>query len=112
MYYIFKQTTWRPVRHMDFEIRPVSVSRHRNGVNGMGFYLVVFDYYEPGCPSAKFRPRLMATVFDQSTPTDKTTAVINPNDPSLTYRGDRFDKVLRNVIRSANTCYARSQKAS
>ncbi len=68
-------------------IRIKKVERHLNGETGEPFHTVAFKS-EAG--------ELVGVVFEA----DKHVAIIDPEFPSLRYRGDDFEDVLRSAIAS------------
>jgi hypothetical protein len=75
--------------------RVVCVERHRNGISGIGFDVVVFEKL---VEKHKY-VTLWGIVFDESDfEEDKHTAVIDPKDPSSCWRGDNFEPFLRRIV--------------
>ena len=67
------------------QVKPCKVIFHRNGVSGEPFYAVSFTHEHE---------KLIATVTGEK----GGCHVINPGNHNLCYRGDNFEKVLREEI--------------
>jgi hypothetical protein len=68
-----------------------NVSWHRNGVCGVGFYSVAFDYQD----GEKARS-MIANVFNEA----GYCAVIDVNEPLTCWRGDYFEDLLRPILKT------------
>jgi len=85
------------VKLKDIEVR--KIARHRNGISGEPFYVIVFDG-EERCDLAR-RP-MIATVFD----TPKHVSVLDRNQIAAgeidmgtgSWRGDEYEDALREAI--------------
>jgi hypothetical protein len=80
-----------------------SVTRHRNGISGSGFYVIEFEGAEAVADLENYEPRrFVATVFD--TPGDVAILSLEPEsgtiDVDRRWRGDNFEPELRKVIAS------------
>jgi len=76
---------------------------HRNGISGLGFYVVIFDWNEPG----EKQTNMTAFVFDEqgAIAITKNSELIKHNiemNNGNSWRGDYFESAIRKFIKKTN----------
>lgn len=83
-------------------ISNIKVEYHRNGVGGEGFFALHFTFVDSTNPYCS--GRLIAVVVPHEDGAkdklkcDGRCYVVNPADPTMCYRGDHFEPVMRRIL--------------
>lgn len=94
------------------DIRVSQIEWHRNGIGGVGFHAVLFDFAEDGERSERF----LASVFPDhghiSVVSLDRIAQVGVRSGENSWRGDRFEPALRKAIAERATAPGKHDAAS
>lgn len=89
------------------KILPQEVTYHRNGIGGIGFHVVRFQWYDPDIRDSR---NMIATVF----PDEGACAVLDVEQTAQgnvafamgnSWRGDNFEPAIRQAIEDSSPGY-------